>query len=76
MHRQEIADARDPEARRQELIAEYREQFANPFKAAELGFVDEVIRPSDLRRRLTECLRMLKDKRDAGPRRKHGNIPL
>ena len=76
MHRQEIAEAKDPEVRRAQLIAEYREQFANPFKAAELGFVDEVIRPRDVRRRLNECLRMLQNKRDEGPRRKHGNIPL
>ncbi len=76
MHRQEIAEAKDPEARRAQLIAEYREQFANPYKAAELGFVDEVIRPRDVRRRLTEYLRMLQNKRDEGPRRKHGNIPL
>jgi propionyl-CoA carboxylase beta chain len=76
MHRQEIAEASDPEARRKQLIDEYREQFANPFKAAELGFIDEVIRPRDLRRRLCECLRMLRNKRDDGPRRKHGNIPL
>jgi propionyl-CoA carboxylase beta chain len=76
MYRHEIADAENPEARREQLITEYREQFANPFKAAELGFIDEVIRPRDVRRRLTECLRMLKDKRDTGPRRKHGNIPL
>ncbi|HVZ36322.1 MAG TPA: acyl-CoA carboxylase subunit beta [Polyangiaceae bacterium] len=76
MHRQEIADAADPEKRRAELTAEYRDQFANPFRAAELGFVDEVIRPRDLRRRLCECLELLANKRDDGPRRKHGNIPL
>ncbi len=76
MYRQEIAEAADPEAHRERLIAEYREQFANPFKAAELGFLDEVIRPRDVRRRLTQCLRLLRNKRDEGPRRKHGNIPL
>jgi propionyl-CoA carboxylase beta subunit len=76
MYRQEIADAADPEARREELIGQYRAQFANPFKAAELGFIDEVIRPRDVRRRLTECLRLLRNKRDEGPKRKHGNIPL
>jgi len=76
MHRQAIADAADPEARRDELIAEYRGQFANPFKAAELGFLDEVIEPRHVRRRLGECLRLLENKRDDGPRRKHGNIPL
>jgi propionyl-CoA carboxylase beta chain len=76
MYRQEIADAPDPDARREELIGQYRAQFANPFKAAELGFIDEVIRPRDVRRRLTECLRLLRNKRDEGPKRKHGNIPL
>jgi propionyl-CoA carboxylase beta chain len=76
MHRQAIAEAQNPEKRRDELIAEYREQFANPFKAAELGFLDEVIEPRRVRRRLGECLRLLENKRDDGPRRKHGNIPL
>jgi acetyl-CoA carboxylase carboxyltransferase component len=76
MHRQEIAEAANPEALRDQLIRDYREQFANPFKAAELGFIDEVIRPRELRRRLIECLRMLRTKKDDGPRRKHGNIPL
>jgi propionyl-CoA carboxylase beta chain len=76
MHRQAIAQAKDPEAKREELIAEYRAQFASPFKAAELGFVDEVIEPRLVRRRLTECLSLLENKRDDSPRRKHGNIPL
>ncbi|MEY2936431.1 MAG: hypothetical protein RL033_7180 [Pseudomonadota bacterium] len=76
MHRQQIATAADPEARRAELTQQYREQFANPFRAAELGFVDEVIRPRELRRRLCESLRRLRNKKDDGPRRKHGNIPL
>ncbi|HEU4578490.1 MAG TPA: acyl-CoA carboxylase subunit beta [Polyangiaceae bacterium] len=76
MHRQEIASASDPEARRAELTQEYKERFANPIRAAELGFVDEVIRPRELRRRLWEHLRRLRNKKDEGPRRKHGNIPL
>jgi propionyl-CoA carboxylase beta chain len=76
MHRQAIAEAKDPEARREQLIAEYRAQFASPFKAAELGFIDEVIEPRRVRRRLCEYLRLLANKRDDGPRRKHGNIPL
>jgi len=76
MHRQEIADASDPEAKRAELTAAYKQQFANPFRAAELGFVDEVIRPRELRKRLVECLRRLRNKKDEGPKRKHGNIPL
>jgi propionyl-CoA carboxylase beta chain len=76
MHRQEIANASDPEARRAQLTQEYKEQFANPIRAAELGFVDEVIRPRELRRRLCEHLRRLRNKKDEGPKRKHGNIPL
>ncbi len=76
MHRQELAAASDAEALRERLVSEYRQQFANPFKAAELGFVDEVIRPREVRRRLSECLRLLQNKREQGPRRKHGNIPL
>jgi acetyl-CoA carboxylase carboxyltransferase component len=76
MHRQALAEAKDPEALRDELTRDYRHRFANPFKAAELGFVDEVIRPRELRQRLTHYLRLLSSKRDEAPRRKHGNIPL
>src|SRR5690606_20302380 len=76
MHRQAIAAAPDPDARRDQLIAEYRAQFASPFKAAELGFIDEVIEPRHLRSRLNRYLDLLASKRDDGPRRKHGNIPL
>jgi propionyl-CoA carboxylase beta chain len=76
MHRQAIAEAKDPEARREQLIADYRAQFASPFKAAELGFIDEIIEPRHVRRRLAQCLELLANKCDEGPRRKHGNIPL
>jgi propionyl-CoA carboxylase beta chain len=76
MHRRELAEAEDPDALREQLIEDYRARFANPYRAAALGFVDEVIRPRDLRKRLCECLHLLRDKRDDGPRRKHGNIPL
>jgi propionyl-CoA carboxylase beta chain len=74
--REELAKATDPVARKAELVAEYRAKFANPFKAAELGYVDEVIRPIDLRPKLIAALEMLKDKRDTTPQKKHGNIPL
>jgi propionyl-CoA carboxylase beta chain len=74
--REEIAKAADPVARKAELVAEYRAKFANPFKAAELGYIDEVIRPIDLRPKLIAALEMLKDKRDGMPQKKHGNIPL
>ncbi|MBI3180193.1 MAG: methylmalonyl-CoA carboxyltransferase, partial [Deltaproteobacteria bacterium] len=72
----EISAAKDGEAKRQELIAEYRATFANPYKAAELGYVDEVIAPDLLRPRLVAALDMLRDKRQTNPPRKHGNIPL
>jgi propionyl-CoA carboxylase beta chain len=64
------------EAARAAYIAEYRETFATPFKAAELGYIDEVIFPRDTRQRLIRSLRMLENKRQENPRRKHGNIPL
>jgi propionyl-CoA carboxylase beta chain len=72
----ELAAARDPEAERQRLIAEYREKFANPYKAAELGYIDEVIQPEDTRPRVIRALEMLKTKRQELPAKKHGNIPL
>jgi len=74
--RNEIAAAKDAEATRQELIADYRKTFANPFKAAELGFIDEVIAPELLRQRLASSLELLQNKRQTNPPRKHGNIPL
>ena len=55
---------------------EYREKFANPFVAANRGFIDEVIRPRMLRQRLHRSLELLRDKRESNPPRKHGNIPL
>jgi propionyl-CoA carboxylase beta subunit len=76
MHRQALSVAKDPDALRDELTRDYRERFANPFKAAELGFIDEVIRPRDVRQRLIRYLRLLANKRDEAPRRKHGNVPL
>ena len=74
--REELAKAADPVARKAELVAEYRKKFANPFKAAELGYIDEVIRPRDLRPKLIRALEMLKNKRQTNPPKKHGNIPL
>ena len=67
---------RPGEATRAEFVADYREKFANPYKAAELGFIDEVIYPRTLRARLHAALEMLKDKRDTNPPKKHANIPL
>jgi len=76
IHRGEIEKSADPAATRAAFVNDYRDKFANPYKAAELGFVDEVIYPRQLRRRLHEALELLKDKRDSNPRKKHGNIPL
>jgi len=58
------------------LVADYREKFANPYNAAELGYIDEVIDPAETRPRLISVLEMCKNKRDSNPPRKHGNIPL
>jgi acetyl-CoA carboxylase carboxyltransferase component len=74
--RKEIEKAEDPARRREELIAEYQRRFANPYVAAERGFVDDVIEPAETRPRLIRALRMLATKREAIPARKHGNIPL
>ena len=70
------AKASDPAAARAAYVAEYREKFANPYSAAALGYIDEVIRPRDTRPRLCAGLAMLANKRVALPPRKHGNIPL
>jgi propionyl-CoA carboxylase beta chain len=76
IYRGDIAQSADPAARRSELTAEYRETFANPFRAAELGYVDEVIHPRQTRLKLIRGLDMLQDKVDTNPPKKHGNIPL
>ncbi|PLX42674.1 MAG: methylmalonyl-CoA carboxyltransferase [Deltaproteobacteria bacterium] len=72
----EIKKAKDEKAARQEKISEYSERFANPYQAAELGYIDEVIMPEDTRIRIIQGLEALKNKRDTNPPRKHGNIPL
>jgi len=74
--RKELADADDPEARREELIADYRERFANPYSAAERGYVDDVIEPRRTRPVLIDALETSLTKREPRPQRKHGNIPL
>jgi propionyl-CoA carboxylase beta chain len=74
--RDELAKAADPVKRKAELVREYREKFANPFKAAELGYIDEVIPPQDLRPKLIRALELLVNKRQTNPPKKHGNIPL
>jgi propionyl-CoA carboxylase beta chain len=74
--RHELEEAADPEARRAELIEEYRERFANPLVVAERGYVDDVIEPRRTRPVLIEALETAKTKRERRPPRKHGNIPL
>ena len=74
--RHELADADDPEERRAELIADYRERFANPYSAAERGYVDDVIEPRRTRPVLIDALTTSVTKRERRPPRKHGNIPL
>jgi propionyl-CoA carboxylase beta chain len=74
--RKELDASDDPDVKRKELEADYRENFANPFKAAELGYIDEVIRPEETRPRVIQALEMLASKRDTNPPKKHGNIPL
>jgi propionyl-CoA carboxylase beta chain len=71
-----IASASDPGAERRRLVAEYENEFANPYIAAARGYVDDVIKPSETRPRLIRALEMLENKRDVNPRKKHGNIPL
>tara|TARA_B100000953_G_scaffold131638_1_gene108725 strand:+ start:1 stop:729 length:729 start_codon:yes stop_codon:yes gene_type:complete len=76
LHRRELEQSADPAARREELVDEYMEKFANPYVAAERGFIDDVIDPADTRTRLIAGLEMLTTKREELPRRKHGNVPL
>jgi propionyl-CoA carboxylase beta chain len=74
--RNEIQQAKDPVTKKNRLVEEYRRTFANPFKAAELGYIDEVLMPRDTRPRLISSLKALENKREKNPPRKHGNIPL
>ena len=76
LYRKELAAADDPDARRAELIAEYEDTLANPYIAADRGFVDAVIPPSHTRVQVTKALRVLANKRETLPQKKHGNIPL
>jgi len=76
LYSDELVEAEDVEQRRQQLIDEYRDAFANPYTAAERGFVDDVLEPQDTRPRLISDLELLRGKRKDQPDRKHGNIPL
>jgi len=74
--KKEIAEADDPGAAEEKMIEEYRERFANPYVAAEQGYIDDVIEPRTTRSRLIQALSMLDTKVDVNPKKKHGNIPL
>jgi len=76
LYKRELEQAADPAAARAEKVTEFREKFANPYVAASRGFLDEVIRPRETRRKLITALRNLEGKRDSMPAKKHGNIPL
>jgi propionyl-CoA carboxylase beta chain len=72
----EAAERGEEAVRRAELVAEYRETFANPYAAAKLGFIDGILRPRHTRRTLIEAFTLLRSKRQSNPKKKHGNIPL
>jgi propionyl-CoA carboxylase beta chain len=76
LYRRELQAAKDSEALRRKKIAEFRDKFANPYVAAERGYVDEVIEPRRTRRKVIAALRLLRTKKDTNPPKKHGNIPL
>jgi propionyl-CoA carboxylase beta chain len=76
LHRKALAEASDPEALRAQLVQEYEDTLVNPYVAAERGYVDSVIPPSQTRAYVIKALRMLRNKRETLPPKKHGNIPL
>jgi propionyl-CoA carboxylase beta chain len=76
IYRKEIEEAQDPQKKREEFVQQYRERYANPYKAAELGYIDAVIPPEETRSWIIRSLRILENKRDQNPPKKHGNIPL
>ncbi len=74
--RREIEAADDADAKRKELVEQYRKQFANPYVTAARGFIDDVIEPRDTRAKVIRALEMLQNKTDSNPPKKHGSIPL
>ncbi len=76
IHRKEIKEAADPKAKREEKIAEYEQLFSNPYRAANRGYIDAIIVPSETRMRLIEALEIMCSKREIRPPKKHGNIPM
>ena len=76
IHREAIAKAKNPDAKKAKLTEEYRKRWANPYIAAGRGYIDDVIDPAETRPRIIQALEMLRNKRDTLPPKKHGNIPL
>jgi len=76
VYKRQLQQAADPVARRAELVADYTERYANPYNAAERGYVDDVIDPAETRAKLVAGMELLRTKREELPRRKHGNVPL
>jgi len=76
IHRREIDEAKDPAAKREEKIKEYEDLFSNPYQAANRGYIDAVIEPSETRPRLIDALEIMCTKRELRPPKKHGNIPV
>lgn len=76
LYRKELADTTNPEETRQRIVNEFNDKFANPYIAAERGFIDEIIEPAYTRPKLIRALSLLENKRDSNPPKKHGNIPL
>jgi propionyl-CoA carboxylase beta chain len=74
--RSELQQSENPHKKKDELVAHYKKTFANPYKAAELGYIDAVIYPEDTRRHIIQSLKMLQNKRQKNPSKKHGNIPI
>ncbi|HMS42838.1 MAG TPA: carboxyl transferase domain-containing protein [Pyrinomonadaceae bacterium] len=76
LYRKELADMTNPDENRRRIVEEFNDKFANPYIAAEKGFIDEIIEPSNTRPKLIRALNLLQNKRDSNPPKKHGNIPL
>ena len=76
LYKKDLTETTNPEETRANLVSEFTEKFANPYIAAERGFIDEVIEPSQTRPKLIRALSLLRNKVDTNPRKKHGNIPL
>lgn len=76
LYRKELADAEDPEAERDRLVAEYRERYLNPYAAARAGYLDDVIEPAHTRGMIIRALRAIRNKSESHPPRKHGNMPV